>query len=353
MADLPSETIAKRLSVKWIRKLGKGGYGEVFEAVDLSTNKHVAIKAVHLSSRPGSRKADIRKEVDLQQAVGHHPNIVRVIKKACWDNDTYWICMELCKGGDLYDVIEDHRIQNQHIQEHSIWSWFSQLVLGLQACHQPESRTGANADTRIIVHRDLKPDNIFFNEDLTVAKIGDFGMARELKEEEWATSFCGTLTHMAPEMLVEGQTPLYDERVDLWALGCILYQLCSLDYAFDHPDDNTLKHKIRTERPAPIPAHYSRSLADLVDALLFADASKRPDLDQLIAHPGVQLGIVMNTARESASHMIRLEQENEQQAHILKQAETLAKTLQAQLAEQTAKYQGMFTQGKTRIDALE
>ena len=51
--------------------------------------------------------------------------------------------------------------------------------------------------------------------------------------------------------------------------------------------------------------------------------------------------------------MIRLEQENEQQAHILKQAETLAKTLQAQLAEQTAKYQGMFTQGKTRIDALE
>ena len=76
-------------------------------------------------------------------------------------------------------------------------------------------------------------------------------MARELKEEEWATSFCGvsdqailcvvsrglinrgpsfqTLTHMAPEMLVEGQTPLYDERVDLWALGCILYQLCSLE----------------------------------------------------------------------------------------------------------------------------
>lgn len=115
---------------------------------------------------------------DLQKAVGYHPNIVQIINHTYHEEDeVMWVCMEvstsgnqrectltlvslkLCDGGDLERLIAEQKASKLPFPESTIWSIFAQLVLGLQACHQSETRTGANPDQRSIIHRDLKPAN--------------------------------------------------------------------------------------------------------------------------------------------------------------------------------------------------
>ena len=96
MADLPSEEIAKKLNVEWIRKLGKGGYGEVFLALDLLTGQ-VSQSEEH--GRDPSSKLTVHSHAPLStspssQSSWPTPNVVRIIKRASWD-DTFWICMEV------------------------------------------------------------------------------------------------------------------------------------------------------------------------------------------------------------------------------------------------------------------
>ncbi len=116
------------------------------------------------------------------------------------------------------------------------------LVMGIQALH-----------SKNVLHRDLKSANIFLTSNKYV-KIGDFGISKVLDSTS-AKTFVGTPYYLSPEVCSNKK---YDLRSDLWSLGCILYELCTLSYPFQANNILSLAMKITTEEVAPIPSTYSK-----------------------------------------------------------------------------------------------
>lgn len=115
-----------------------------------------------------------------------------------------------------------------------------------------------------MLHRDLKSQNIFLKEG--AAKIGDFGIARVLNSPlEMAQTVIGTPYYMSPEIM---RSKPYDFKSDIWALGCILYEMATLKHAFDAQDMNGLVMKILRGKLMPLPPSYSDDLRQLIGKML-------------------------------------------------------------------------------------
>lgn len=126
--------------------------------------------------------------------------------------------------------------------------------MALKECHRHKDSTGKVTP---ILHRDLKPGNIFMDSAQNI-KIGDFGLAKELgSESKFATTNVGTPFYMSPEMINEQK---YNEKSDIWALGCLLYELCALVPPFDAHNHLSLAVKINAGKFDRIPSVYSEDL---------------------------------------------------------------------------------------------
>lgn len=116
-------------------------------------------------------------------------------------------------------MLADIKQKGEFLDEDMIWKLFFQIISALHYCHQ-----------RKIIHRDLKPANIFIDESWSNIKIGDFGLSRELGEHSiYAETHVGTPLFMSPEIMLNQK---YNDRIDIWALGCILYELAALKHPF-------------------------------------------------------------------------------------------------------------------------
>ena len=145
----------------------------------------------------------------------------------------------------------------KHLRESQIWKFFIEMSLGMQYLH-------ANR----ILHRDIKTINMFLARDDKI-KIGDLGVARELNQTaNMAHTVVGTPYYLSPELCEEKP---YNNKSDIWSLGCVLYELCTLKHPFEAMNQGALALKILRAQYNPIPATYSRSLKDLVDRLLTKD----------------------------------------------------------------------------------
>ena len=117
-------------------------------------------------------------------------------------------------GGDLSTVVEKRKHANVRLSENEIMHWFVQICLALKHIHSLR-----------ILHRDIKASNIFLTETNCV-KIGDFGISKVLQGTlEAAMTVVGTPYYMSPEVY---QNKPYTLKSDVWALGCLLYELCAL-----------------------------------------------------------------------------------------------------------------------------
>lgn len=173
--------------------------------------------------------------------------------------------------------------KGQRFPEELILNWFSQIMLGLKYIHRHN-----------ILHRDLKSSNIFLQENGDL-KIGDFGIARVLEGTlQNAETVVGTPYYISPEIC---RSEPYSFKSDVWSLGCVLYELCTLDYPFRGMNLLNLVHKIVHEDPAPIPPQYSSELSDLIGLLLRKKLEERPTLDQVMQIEFVKWFLVgfMNT----------------------------------------------------------
>jgi NIMA (never in mitosis gene a)-related kinase len=148
-------------------------------------------------------------------------------------NQTIYIIMEYCAGGDLQKIIKRCISNKEQISEDFIWKIFAQIVSGLHFCHRRTDLNPINrGDTEInqqgpqkILHRDLKPGNIFLDAS-NDAKVGDFGLARVMNcDSVYASTQVGTPYYMSPEQINEQK---YNEKSDIWSLGCIIYEMASL-----------------------------------------------------------------------------------------------------------------------------
>ena len=157
------------------------------------------------------------------------------------------------------------------LSEQQIWKYFVQTALGLQHIHSHK-----------ILHRDVKTMNIFLS-DRDEVKVGDLGVAKVLGNTmDMAQTMVGTPYYLSPE-LCEGKR--YNDKSDVWSLGCVLYELCTLRHPFDASNQGALVIKIIRGKYPPLPV--SAGLSEVLDLCLERDTHRRPDSTSLLGLPQV------------------------------------------------------------------
>ncbi|KAJ8045280.1 Serine/threonine-protein kinase Nek2 [Holothuria leucospilota] len=217
-------------------------------------------------------------EVNLLRGMKHE-HIVRYYDRIVdRSTTTIYIIMEFCEGGDLGSLISKCKKDRKYLEESFIWKILKQVTLALQECHK-------RVKGKAIMHRDLKPANVFLDLDHNV-KLGDFGLARVLNHEtSFAKTFVGTPYYMSPEQMNHSS---YNEKSDIWSLGCLLYESCSLSPPFTAPNQKILATRIREGRFRRLPSQYSDDLSDVISSMLRVNPILRPSIEELLHHPQIQ-----------------------------------------------------------------
>ena len=138
------------------------------------------------------------------------------------------------------------------------------------------------------MHRDLKTQNIFIKNGKVM--LGDFGIAKALDStRDFANTCIGTPYYMSPELF---KNKLYSYKSDIWALGCVLFEVCNLWHAFDVQSINGLAVKILKGNYPPISPFYSKQLRDLINQCLSIHSNNRPTVLEIIQKPFVKRKVV-------------------------------------------------------------
>ncbi len=175
----------------------------------------------------------------------------------------YW---KLISGGDLQSKIKQQR--GKYFSEAQILDWFTQICLAIKHIHD-----------RKILHRDLKSQNIFLTQNGLI-KLGDFGIAKCLKNTvEKAKTVVGTPYYLSPEIV---QSKPYSFKSDIWSLGILLYEMCSLKMPFDASNLASLSLKIIKGSYNPLPTVFTKDLRGLVASMLNIEMNKRPSINEIL-----------------------------------------------------------------------
>mmetsp|Transcript_4072 Transcript_4072/g.6301 ORF Transcript_4072/g.6301 Transcript_4072/m.6301 type:complete len:714 (+) Transcript_4072:125-2266(+) len=254
-----------------LKTLGQGSFGTALLVRNKDDNKKYVMKTIKIHSGNPKERDSAMLEVRLLSNL-RHPNIVSYHESFLGKNGELCIVMAFCEGGDLYTRIQNAK--NTYFKEEQIIDWFSQMVLALQYIHEKR-----------ILHRDLKTQNIFLTEK-NVVKLGDFGVSRVLDGTmDMAKTVIGTPYYMSPELF---QNKPYSYKSDVWALGCVLYEMTTLKHAFDARDMNGLALKILRGTSPPIPSHYSHELRDMLRNMLHKTPERRPRMADLLELPFIK-----------------------------------------------------------------
>ena len=278
--------------------IGKGNFGSISKIRRKSDGKILVWKELNYGSMKEKYKHHITSEINILKEL-HHPNIVkyydRIIDK---ENTKIYIIMEYCPGGDLSQLIKRCRHQKQYISEDIIWKIFSQVVSALYACHTNKSGK--------ILHRDIKPSNIFLDNENNV-KLGDFGLSLMLNNEmNFAYSNVGTPYYMSPEQVDENK---YNEKSDIWSLGCFLYELTALHPPFEAHNHLSLALKIKSGKVDKLPEKYSENLCKVIFWMMNVDQNKRPSIKDIILVPDVNIRIKERKIKEGYQKLKKFENE--------------------------------------------
>lgn len=277
----PSTPRVTEADFSFVKCIGKGAYGKAWLVRRRADDELLVVK--ELDAAPSRSKfAKMTEEVRALVKVGQgHPNVVTYHNSFVSRGGRLCIVMEYCPSGDLAARIRRRRRLGLPFSEDEVLDYFAQLVLGMRHIH-----------ARGVIHRDVKSANIFIrgggggNGGRSILLYGDFGVSRVLESSEsMATTRIGTPYYLSPE-ICSGRP--YNSKSDMWALGCVLYELLTLSHAFDAKSLNLLAVKILRGQYPPIPATYSPALRSLVARLLSHDPARRPSCEELLCEPIVR-----------------------------------------------------------------
>ncbi|NXD09979.1 NEK10 kinase, partial [Nothocercus nigrocapillus] len=255
-----------------LEHLGSGAFGNVYKVRKRNGQNLLAMKEVNLHNPAfGKDKKDrdssvknIVSELTIIKEQLYHPNIVRY-HRTFLENDRLYIVMELIEGVPLGEHFHSLKEKQQQFTEERIWNIFIQLCLALRYLHK-EKR---------IVHRDLTPNNIMLG-DKDKVTITDFGLAKQKQENNKLASVVGTILYSCPEVV---KSEPYGEKADVWAAGCILYQMATLNPPFYSTNMLSLATKIVGAVYEPVPEGvYSEKVSVTIKRCLTPDAEARPDI---------------------------------------------------------------------------
>ena len=260
------------------RKIGEGGYGRIFLGRRITSSPdapEVVLKQVKLPAKKFEREMCLR-EVSIMKGV-HHPCILECVESFI-HRDSVYIVMPHCSGGDLASLLARQRKRGRRLPESIVVDWFAQIVLGVEFLHSHNT-----------LHRDLKSQNVFLRRDhlpgvgapgRSRVALGDFGVARELQLDKVAArTFIGTPIFMSPEMFRHAP---YGHKADMWALGCILYEMMALAEPFRAKSMKGLARQVQHGTPARLPDQYGKHTRDVAYDLLRKNPDERPSARELI-----------------------------------------------------------------------
>jgi len=262
-------------------QLGKGAQGTVHrcwrpkhKGEEFAVKRIALQKQFRLQRDADRTKERLKAEANILFSL-RHAHIVQlfdVIETKEW----LYLVMELVEGGELFDIIVKH--ENKHLSEPEARSVFKQVADALRYIH-----------SKGLVHRDLKPENILVDQKasrdgLLEVKITDFGYAK-LVDDGYSTALTqvGTPQYWAPEVSDAGVCAKgYDERVDLWSLGVVLYVMLEGVYPFSG-EEQIKQASFRFHRPT------SSRAKDLIRALIQVRPEDRLGLDDCLKHSWIQM----------------------------------------------------------------
>jgi NIMA (never in mitosis gene a)-related kinase len=278
-----------------IRVIGQGAFGKVFLCKKVGDSTHVVMKQIPVDDLPPDERKSAMNEVDVL-AMLQHPNIIAYYDSFVEDKSLN-IVMEYAPGGTLCEYIQERN--GRLLEEEHILQLFVQTLVAIEHVHLMN-----------ILHRDLKPQNIMLNKKRTVVKIGDFGIAKVLSSKiTSAQTVVGTPCYISPE-ICEGR--MYNRKSDIWALGCILYELTALHKAFEGSNLPALVMKIMQGSRAlsPLNDKYSQGLTLLINSMLCRNPEDRPNIENIMANP-----VLVNTLINLGTTVGRLPCSKQNKSH--------------------------------------
>jgi len=272
-----------------VRTVGEGSFGKAIlvqpVASSAQSDEKAIVKMIDISRASKKERDDALQESQVLSSL-KHPNIVRYRNNFLAEG---WLCivMDFCEGGDLSSRIKKTRAQGKTFSEAQVLWWFTQGIQALKYIHDMH-----------ILHRDLKSGNFFLSKSGNI-KMGDFGIAKVLEcTAACAQTQVGTPYYLCPE-ICKGKP--YSWGSDIWAMGCILHELCALRVPFDGHDLKSLIQRI-TKAPTPdLPSAYSKDLQDLLNKLLNRNPGLRPQADDILEIPVVRDMVRKINKQESES----------------------------------------------------
>ncbi len=243
-----------------LRKIGEGGCGKVYRAIDRETGRDVAIKTIvdRLTTDEATVSRFI-KEAALGKWIRHN-NIVQVTDLSFESNPLYFV-MEFLSGSTISEFIA----KNGPLT----WDQIKQVLI-------PVCEALAAVHAEGFVHRDVKPDNLFLLEDGTV-KVLDLGLAISMEDIKANDGFVlGTPLYMAPEAIYQGST--IDHRVDVYGLGVTAYQMLTGELPFNGDSLEEIHRKHFFEEPEPPSIRKpSLKLPSHADTTILRAMAKKPE----------------------------------------------------------------------------
>ena len=252
-----------------LEKLGDGAYSIVYKVRRKEDSNIYALKKVKLKGLSDKEKQNALNEVRILASV-KSPFVISY-KEAFIEEETETLCivMEYADKGDLYQKIVHLKKIGCLIEEIDAWKIFIQMVRGLKSLHDLK-----------ILHRDLKSANIFLFSNGT-AKIGDLNVSKVAQKGLGYTQ-TGTPYYASPEVWNENP---YDNKSDIWSLGCVTYEMLTLHPPFRAKDMEQLYNRVIKGQYKRIGEKYSNDMNEIIEFLLKVNPKDRPNCDEILKHP--------------------------------------------------------------------
>lgn len=270
--------------------IGKGSFGIVRKVKQKSDGHMFVRKEIDYTSMNSQERNQLISELRILRELDH-PNIVKYCRHDhIMSKKSIHIYMEYCDGGDLGQVIANFKKNKELVPEEFVWQVFVQTLLALHKCHygieakpvnlfdNNEVEPPIDSET-VVIHRDIKPENIFLLNGQTI-KVGDFGLAKMLtSQNDFAKTYVGTPYYMSPEVLMDNP---YSPVCDIWSLGCVLFELCTLQPPFQAKTHLQLQSKIKKGIISEIGGGYSAQLTSMIRECITVDPEMRPSCFDLL-----------------------------------------------------------------------
>jgi len=288
-SSVPGRNYAK------IKDIGQGSYGKAVLVQDRDGKLYV-MKIIDMRHMDSKKRKEAANEVKVLASL-KHPYIVSY-KESFTENRNLAIVMDYADGGDLHERIKTTRKAMKTFSEDRVVRWFTEATLALKYMHDKH-----------VLHRDLKSQNLFLTSQDRL-RIGDFGISKVLENTAaFAKTTIGTPYYLSPEICMEKP---YSFASDIWALGCILYEMAALRVPFDASSLQSLVQKI-TRGPAPVlPAAYSSDLRHICSELLQREQTQRPSAPDILQKSVVQSEIRRMLREEQAKSAAKENDEHSQ-----------------------------------------